>query len=1255
MSKTTKKALSILIAAAVLISICAFTVFAIDSNEMTLTVASGSGMPNDTVNVDFSIKNNPGISSLKVSVEYDEYLTLTGVEFNSEYGTYVTAPEPYTNPQVLNIISPLTEINANGTFATLTFEISGEAPDNYTANITVTHAEDDIFDGDYNNIPLNVENGSITIYHGIPGDINKDKVVNNKDAILLFRYVAGWNVNVDLDAVDVNGDNKVNNKDAITLFRYVAGWQGITLARGSIHTHELEHIEASPATCTEDGNVEYWHCSVCDKYFGDANGNTEITLESIVIPSTGHTVVIDEDVAPTYDTTGLTKGSHCSECNAVIVAQTVIPKLEATYYSIIYNNCKGATIDEKYLKYRDEEGLDYLPQIAADGYIFDGWYDVNGNKVTKIDKNTDSGKELFANWLLIDYTISYDLGNASNNINNREKYTIETESFSLADPTLFGYVFRGWYDSDGNRVERINKGTTGNIYLRPKWVSARNLAHPISTISSPIYKPFVAVMDGDNYFFVYYLGYIDNVVISNGEVPYYHNGMTEYNKGWSTKYASTESILKSISESTSQSTSWQKTDSVQSELATSIGLQLGEKDVAVVNGQISSKVSNMLSYSIGGTYLLSENEINSGSFSYNIESETTEGYSIDRDSPVGSYRLVNTCLIDVFAVVVYNGTNNVFCIDNLEYVRMYSKMLDYSTSNAFDDETDSELPFELSCDDVANLICNVYTVKYEGNKPIYEEKEINNLCSDELWIIDGESILPEEPQLEGWKFKGWFLDKECTEKIGDAGEILHNANLTNALEKTTLFAKWEPADNIVVSFNSQGGNEIIPIVVSYNSPYGELKALPEPVKQGYCFTGWILESGEKIYDSTIVKNPNPHFLIATWTGKDCAVKYHMNDDSGVFTVINTNVPVDDSIFFDDTIFEREGYIFQGWSISPHGEILETIDNNGIEMIDDCEIDLYAQWRPITYYYSLDMVFSTGQGDTTGIRTATYDVPMTINMASFGWGYSSDYQFSYWTWTEKGETKTSYSETITIKNLTTIEGQHIHIKAYLTKKTCFTGDTMVLNSQMEFVRLDSLKSGDYVMSWNSFEGFFEAKPISLFWNHGDDYYDVIKLNFSNGKQIRVVSEHGFFDSTLNKIVYINEENHVGYLGHSFAYICGESFENVVLESAEVSHEFSSCYSLRTACNDNAIVEGFLTLTFEDVPGFLTYFEYGDNYTFDVKKKANDIETYGLYTYEEWKDYVSYEEFVALNGQYLKIILGKGYLTIDDVFVLINGMR
>ncbi|MBO4216441.1 MAG: Ig-like domain-containing protein [Clostridia bacterium] len=60
----------------------------------------------------------------------------------------------------------------------------------------------------------------------VPGDVNGDGSVNNKDVVTLFRYVAGSNVKVNEYALDVNGDGKVTNKDVVTLFRYVSGIGG---------------------------------------------------------------------------------------------------------------------------------------------------------------------------------------------------------------------------------------------------------------------------------------------------------------------------------------------------------------------------------------------------------------------------------------------------------------------------------------------------------------------------------------------------------------------------------------------------------------------------------------------------------------------------------------------------------------------------------------------------------------------------------------------------------------------------------------------------------------------------------------------------------------------------------------------------------------------------------------------------------------------------------------------------------------------
>lgn len=44
----------------------------------------------------------------------------------------------------------------------------------------------------------------------------------------------------------------------------------------------LEKLEAIPATAATNGRVECWHCTACDKYFADANGKKEISLEDTI-------------------------------------------------------------------------------------------------------------------------------------------------------------------------------------------------------------------------------------------------------------------------------------------------------------------------------------------------------------------------------------------------------------------------------------------------------------------------------------------------------------------------------------------------------------------------------------------------------------------------------------------------------------------------------------------------------------------------------------------------------------------------------------------------------------------------------------------------------------------------------------------------------------------------------------------------------------------------------------------------------------
>jgi hypothetical protein len=49
--------------------------------------------------------------------------------------------------------------------------------------------------------------------------------------------------------------------------------------------HTLTNHAKVEATETEHGNIEYWTCDVCTKYFADAQGKSEITVEETTLAS----------------------------------------------------------------------------------------------------------------------------------------------------------------------------------------------------------------------------------------------------------------------------------------------------------------------------------------------------------------------------------------------------------------------------------------------------------------------------------------------------------------------------------------------------------------------------------------------------------------------------------------------------------------------------------------------------------------------------------------------------------------------------------------------------------------------------------------------------------------------------------------------------------------------------------------------------------------------------------------------------------
>ncbi len=113
------------------------------------------------------------------------------------------------------------------------------------------------------------------------------------------------------------------------------------------------------------------------------------------------------------------------------------------------------------------------------GYRFTGWNtrkDGTGlaiaNKgVAKELTRTNNGKvTLYAQWELIDYTITYNLNGGTNNENNPAAYTV-LDAVTLQKPVRENYVFSGWYTDKKCKTKagNIKKGTTGNKTYYAKW------------------------------------------------------------------------------------------------------------------------------------------------------------------------------------------------------------------------------------------------------------------------------------------------------------------------------------------------------------------------------------------------------------------------------------------------------------------------------------------------------------------------------------------------------------------------------------------------------------------------------------------------------------------------------------------------------------------------------------------------------------------------------------------------------------------
>lgn len=101
---------------------------------------------------------------------------------------------------------------------------------------------------------------------------------------------------------------------------------------GNALGHNAVKTEAKAATCTEDGNIEYWYCNACGKYFSDEALTQPITKDETVVKAAGHgETELKNAKEATCTAEGYTGDKVCKVCGEVVEQGKAVPKVAHSY------------------------------------------------------------------------------------------------------------------------------------------------------------------------------------------------------------------------------------------------------------------------------------------------------------------------------------------------------------------------------------------------------------------------------------------------------------------------------------------------------------------------------------------------------------------------------------------------------------------------------------------------------------------------------------------------------------------------------------------------------------------------------------------------------------------------------------------------------------------------------------------------------------------------------------------------------------
>lgn len=184
-----------------------------------------------------------------------------------------------------------------------------------------------------------------------------------------------------------------------------------------------------------------------------------------------------------------------------------------------------------------------------------------------------------------------------------------------------------------------------------------------------------------------------------------------------------------------------------------------------------------------------------------------------------------------------------------------------------------------------------YNVTFESN---------NGTKIPQQTIEEGSiSTKPIDPTKDGYIFKGWFTDSNCTIEFNFTTPITDNI---------TLYAKWEEepkdpnATYYKVEFETNGGSIIDSYEIIENS---KIKLPTNPTKEGYSLAGWFTDEActkEYNWEAKVTSNVK---LYAKWIPAQYTVSF-------VGTTLASQTITHNGYITRPANPEKSGYTFVGW-------------------------------------------------------------------------------------------------------------------------------------------------------------------------------------------------------------------------------------------------------------------------------------------------------------------------------------------------------